>query len=241
MNQHYKPWTADQEALLRDMWADPSLTQEDMSERLGRGVNAIREHAKVYMKLPARQARVGKNKSFWLQGDRLSILERGFAAGKSFTQIAMDVGDGCTRNAAIGRAKRQGLTRSIDRWAPNRRPKPVSAAPKPRRAAKPRLVVCGNNTVIAHVERAPRAAAPKADVWAPLPDSKPRPFWERGIDFCSWPVEVEGAEPGTMRCCILATRSGLCADHAEIGFQPTNGSAKRAVNSLIRSVRRYAA
>lgn len=238
MSSHYKPWSETDEATLRKMWADPAVTQEDMHERLGRSVNAIREHAKVYMKLPTRQATPSRAAKFWI-GERDAILEREFKAGKTFTEIAAIIG-GCSRNACIGRASRIGLTRSLNKWSPNKKPQPVRATPKPKASSpKPRLTVVGNNTVIEHVQR-PALSATKADAWAPLEGSKPRPFWECGIDFCSWPVEVEGAEPGIMRCCLQAERGAYCAGHGSRGYQAPKAPGPRATSELLRSVRRYA-
>lgn len=61
--------------------------------------------------------------------DRVARLKQLHAANFSFAQIAADLG-GITRNAAIGKAGRLGL--SCKGWSPNSRPKPVKSS-KPRK------------------------------------------------------------------------------------------------------------
>jgi GcrA cell cycle regulator len=62
--------------------------------------------------------------TFWTD-IRLDILKRAWAAGKSANQIADLIGDGCSRNAVIGKVHRLGLAARPDPIV--RRPKAVIA------------------------------------------------------------------------------------------------------------------
>jgi hypothetical protein len=244
MSQHYKPWTAAHDAQLRTLWADPTQTQIMIAAAMGRGKNAIYERTK-FLNLQSRAKEMAALKPrFWTE-ERDAVLEREFSAGKAFSAIGRIIG--CTRNAAIGRAGRLGLTRSAEAWAPNKARPQIhterltsstrQAPPRPKVPPKARLTVVGNNTVIEHPQRPPLVLT-RADVWRPLPDSKPRPFWEHRFAECNWPVEVEGEIEGTMRCCLPVEHGGQCSTHRAISRAPKQPRDAKP-GQLARSLRRY--
>lgn len=246
MSQHYKPWTKAHDAQLTALWADPTQTQVMIAVTMGRGKNAIYERSK-FLNLQSRAKEMAALKPrFWTE-DRDAVLEREFSAGKAFSAIGRIIG--CTRNAAIGRAGRLGLTRSAEAWAPNKARPQIhterltsstrQAPPKPKAPPKARPTIVGNNTVIEQPQRPARAEKPAGDAWAPIPGTVARAFDGYSYLKCNWPLDDENGEP-TLRCCLPITRGAFCSGHAARGYQAPKGSAKRAANELIRSVRRYA-
>ncbi len=84
--------------------------------------------------------------TFWTD-PRLDILKAGLADGKSFAEIAAEIGAGCTRNAAIGKAQRIGI-------APGRK-----APPKwDREPAAERLAAAGDVVLRPSTRGGPKAA-----------------------------------------------------------------------------------
>lgn len=237
MSQHYKPWTPEEDAKLAELWADPTQTHIMIGATTGRGKNAVYERTK-HLRLPSRTREMAALKVRFWTPERDAILEREFTAGKAFSSIGRLLG--CTRNAAIGRAGRKGLTRTLESWAPNRaRPQTARLSSSTRNAPpKARLTVVGNNTVIEHPQRPPLVLT-RADVWKPLPDSKPRPFETRRWTECNWPVEVEGEIEGTMRCCLPVEHGGQCSTHRAISRAPKQPRDAKP-DQLARSLRRYA-
>ncbi|MDP3869157.1 GcrA family cell cycle regulator [Phenylobacterium sp.] len=182
--------------------------------------------------------------------ERVKVLTDGVANGIPFSELGRRLG--CSRNACIGKATRLGITQpkpslparlsqtSAATAAAARSRALIRAAKPAPTPPKPRAVVCGNNTVIEHPQR-PALSTTKADAWAPLPDSKPLPFWERGLDFCNWPVEVEGEIEGTMRCCLPVEHGGYCSTHRVIARAPRQPRDSKpgqlATDELIRANR----
>lgn len=242
MSQHYKPWTPEEDARLTEFWADPTQTQIMIAAAMGRGKNAVYERTK-HLRLASRAREMAALKvTFWTE-ERDAILKREFEAGKAFSTIGLLLG--CTRNAAIGRAGRLGLSRSIESWAPNRaKPQTArlgsstrNAPPRPKAPPKPRLTVINDNAIIEHVQR-PARTITTDKAWAPLPDSTPRPFWERPSTACNWPLDVEGQDAGVMRCCLPVHRGGHCVDHHALGTAPRQPRDAKP-HQLARSLRRY--
>lgn len=175
---------------------------------------------------------------FWTE-KRERILREKFAEGLSYSQIAKVIGQGCTRNAALGRAKRLGLVRGSEtarlnaRSAHHRqpmRPKPARPAPKP----KPQLIITGGHVAEKPPGHEPLVAIPQR-AWEPLPGSNPKPWTERRFGECNWPIG-EG-----LSCCEPVHKRGWCTAHFERGTQPMASSKPRSSNELMRSLRRYVA
>ena len=229
------PWTAAHETVLRSVWVDASKSSDDVAAALRRSWESCRVKA-GFMKLGRRPSGVPTEKNKFWTAERVTILTEGLACGMSHSQIASKIGHGCTRGACIGKAHRLGLV------APRQPSKPTMrltssvrrAPPQPR----PRVVVCGNNTTIAHMPRPALVPAPKADAWAALEGSTPRPFETRCLIECNWPIDDESGAP-MLRCCLPVERGGYCATHHERGTaqrQPRDAKP----GQLARSLRRYA-
>ena len=177
--------------------------------------------------------------AFWTP-ERVAVLKDGIAAGRFMSVLARELG--CTRNACIGKATRMGFTQPAAASPPMRLAK--AATPTVRLGSstrnsppKPRLTVINDNAIIEHVQR-PARTITTDKAWAPLPDSTPRPFWERPSTACNWPLDVEGQDAGVMRCCLPVHRGGHCVDHHALGTAPRQPRDAKP-HQLARSLRRY--
>jgi len=234
------PWTPAHETVLRSLWADPSKSAEDVAETMQRSWQSCRVKA-GFMELGRRPTGVPTAKNAFWTPERVAVLKDGIAAGRFMSVLARELG--CTRNACIGKATRMGFTQPAAASPPMRLAK--AATPTVRLGSstrnappKARLTVVGNNTVIEHPQRPPLVLT-RADVWRPLPDSKPRPFETRRLSDCNWPVEVEGEIEGTMRCCLPVEHGGYCSTHRAIARAPRQPRDAKP-GQLARSLRRYA-
>ena len=125
--------------------------------------------------------------------------------GMSYTEIAAAIGQGVTRNTICGRLTRMGLTRT----GPYQRTARLS---RPARATN----ALGGAAVKVMKKRAERLAVTPAPKLAPGPVLSPnaRPWSDRGVGECAYPVGGDGAD--TLSCCNLVTAAGrhYCAGHA---------------------------
>lgn len=157
--------------------------------------------------------------------ERVEMLRVLWVQGLSCSQIARQLGGGATRCSVIGKAHRMG-------WQGREKPSKPARVGKISRP-RPRLVVGGAQ---AHrpKPRPPRAIVdPK--VWEALPGSTPRPFWERRLNDCKWPIDLEGE---TLSCCLPVDRLGYCSHHVGVAYQPLRADQPRTVEELVRSLRR---
>jgi hypothetical protein len=171
-------------------------------------------------------------------------LRAGLAAGESYAQIAKHIRN-CTRNGAIGKAKRMGFeqpgsaTTLRQTWprSPAIRPQARAFGETRVPPAKPVLKLAGNTQVFeASVAQPPRGVA-GARAWAPLPGVAPVPFMERRGLQCRWPVSVE---PGEHHCCgARMIDERYCATHAE--RSRSKDTRQSTAKELARSLRRYVA
>ena len=157
--------------------------------------------------------------SYWTN-ERVATLTRRWEEGASCSQIALELGDGVTRNAIIGKVHRLGLAGA----APRRRPSAsLPRAPKPRTIrVAPRKHAALGAAVAVRREPAPVREAPPpiarlspAQAARPLPHAKPVKLedltgchWPHGdgpFTFCNEPVE-----PGQR----AAGKSPYCPVHA---------------------------
>lgn len=156
----------------------------------------------------------------------LGIFKDRFEAGDSFLQIANALsaatGAHVTRNAAIGKARRLGWTRSCDDNAgkgstkikPMRGPAAQSNFVGGFKRPKLKLVVAGRGAVLS----VPAAPAPKlpppreVDISVAL---NPKPWLERrNFHECAWPVDGVGAD--TISCCNPTKGKTYCDIHARV-------------------------
>ena len=241
-----RPWTADEDAALAAAWPDVTLATATIATRMSRTTASLYPRAAL-LKLPSRPAGVPTaNSNFWTK-ERLEVLRAEFDAGTGYTAIGRKLG--CTKNMALGKCMRMGWTRAAQAWMPKeaRTDTHIKSAAaghlKTRHTpnvAKPRIIVCGNNTALAHIDRPARAFMPKDDAWAAVPGSTPRHFagdprmsWE-----CNWPLNDEHGAP-MLRCCLPVERGGYCSFHAGRAYAAPRQPGKRAVNELIRANRAH--
>lgn len=153
--------------------------------------------------------------------------------GYSASQIAKTLG-AITRNAVIGRLARLGYTgegvgarqrASEPKRAPAPKPKATRSAPGSTHnfwSGKPvaKLKIAGRGTVFEEAPARKPFAGVQGDAWAVLSGSNPKPFHERKLNQCSWPVNTPGVD--LMCCCLPVRAMGWCAEHAKRGIAPAS-------------------
>lgn len=251
-----KPWPADDDVILRQIWEETSDSVTAIALRLHRRQSTVRARAEL-LGLPPRERRPDILE--W--NDRqIAILRDRFAAGDSFSQIAVQIGDGCTRNGALGKAHRLGMSRGPDlnrsgRAVTKATPRPPRAppvkaapyvangvntrvarkpAPAPKPPAKPKFAIHGNGAVIEIAQAPPPLVPMRHRAFEPLPGTSPRPWMDREAGECTWPVG-EG-----LSCCAPIHKRGWCLTHFTVGVVPAK-AGQRTPNELARSLRRWAA
>lgn len=141
----------------------------------------------------------------------IEILKARWSDGLSASEIALELRR-FTRNAVLGKVHRLGLS-NMER---PEKPKPER---RPRRGTRPRVNIARIAAIVVR-------AAPKIErsaVWNALPDSAPRPFWERGRDMCAWPIG-----DGSLSCCEPVVLRGYCGAHARVAYVLPDPKAKAA-------------
>lgn len=161
----------------------------------------------------------------------LGIFKDRFEAGDSFLQIANALsaatGAHVTRNAAIGKARRLGWTRSCDDNAgkgstkikPMRGPAAQSNFVGGFKRPKLKLVIGGNGTV----NPCPEVSKPKLPPPREIDISvaaEPKVWTERRFGECAWPVDGVGAD--TRSCCNPTGGKTYCRTHeaVRVGSMP---------------------
>ena len=130
--------------------------------------------------------------TFWTD-PRLDILKAGLADGKSFAEIAAEIGAGCTRNAAIGKAQRIGI-------APGRKAPPKwDREPAAERLAAAKDVVARRPQV--RTARQSEGRAARRDV--PVAVGDPRDL--ETFRYCGAPCEIERSYCDCHRRMAVAT------------------------------------
>lgn len=150
--------------------------------------------------------------------ERLATLKRCFSRGDSFSQIAQELGEGCTKNAALGKAARLGLIRKPvaepgaarvrDFCIPKgSRPKP---APIPDKDTRRKLVLAASNAGV---------AAPTFRAAKPVPGDiaiAPRHWITREPRECAWPHDGVGYD--VRSCCNKTMEGPYCPGHSLWAF-----------------------
>lgn len=157
----------------------------------------------------------------WSDDIKIALLKKGVAEGVSYSEIARRIGDGCSRNAALGKAHRLGLTggrrdsgqiaskingaRGRKKQAPSSPPRPPPAPPRGlAKEPKPR------GPLVSLVELEPGMCR--------FPFGDPQ---EPSFGYCG---EVTGD--------VVAT---YCTHCQAVAYVPPKATAKQ----LARSLRRY--
>jgi GcrA cell cycle regulator len=142
--------------------------------------------------------------------ERIEKLKQLYGEGLSFDQIATELGDGLTRNAAIGKVHRLGLPLR-GRWLGGRAGKQERKPREPR--AKPRKAPPAPSWAVPTV---PAAAPPKLEPVAPsvgllLEELRP--------SHCRFALGGEAAR-APYRFCARRVEPGLswCAEHCRVVF-----------------------
>lgn len=172
-------------------------------------------------------------RSVWEIEGAITALRKHHADGLSCSQIATALnrefkGFGVSRNAVIGKLNRLGLSRE----APA---KPVARpVARPIKTSNP-IGPIGVAEAKRRAEGRERAIRAEKALAATKPGGRTataKPFTERKIDECWWPIG-EGVD--MLQCCAKVTRGGLCAEHAERGYQKasTQSERKRAASSFL--------
>lgn len=158
--------------------------------------------------------------------ERDALLKSIVESGAPFAEAARQLG--CSKNAALGRAHRLGFKQPSGAGERNNRlasrayksgvAMEPRAKPKP---AKPKLIVCGNNTVLekpeGHAPKTPESFNPKA--WEPLPGTEPVTIMGLRSSSCRWPVDLQGAAEQHY-CNGLAFDGRYCTTHAKLAARP---------------------
>jgi GcrA cell cycle regulator len=242
-------WTPENVASLLSLLAE-GKSHAEAAVILDRSISSIK--SKVgYLNHPRKKPGAEPRENTWT-ADRVATLVKLWGEGKSAKQIAdaLDI----SRNSAIGRVHRMGLTRNANAvLTPAQKgahrmtmPKPKVVkikAPKPPPKVKPEPIhfEAPKLSVLTGVRlqhgsgMPPRAPAPKEAVWRPLLGTTPKPFGTERV--CKWPIELE--EPTDFLCCGQPKDDGVpyCPAHQRVAGIAPKTSAKQ----LERSLRRWAA
>ena len=149
--------------------------------------------------------------------DNVAYLRKRYAAGASSGKIAGELGQGCTRNAVIGKIHRLGLVRDVVE-APGR-PR-LDGAARSKRSAPPRKI---STAAVARPKPVVEAPRPK-----PLPMIAPMPQLPRepapGVDLlelrshhCRW---TDCTEAPWLFCGAVKPddQPAFCAEHAKRAY-----------------------
>lgn len=213
-----------QERILRECWADPSITRDELCERLTISKGTLVRLAEKY-ELPARET--GENRWTPLLTEQLKAL---WSEGKSAGEIARSLKGDFSRNAVIGKVHRLGLAGRATAAAPVVR-KPASPS-KPR----PTYIVTGAGFGTSVIEKPP-GHVPLVTI--PERDEPPGCCTILTIrnGLCRWPVGDPNEPSFTL--CGRTAESTYCREHAQVAYQPATAKKKTTGNELARSLRRY--
>lgn len=156
--------------------------------------------------------------SIWSEPERVELLRRLWAEGRSCSDIASTIGAGCTRNSVIGKANRLGLER---RRGGNFGSQQLRA-PKPPKEPRVRIRKVA--------EYAPKI---EAEPFIPLeeieiPEAQRKTLLQLTEQTCRWPVGDPqcddfyfcGGDVGPKGC------APYCKAHASIAYTPASARPK---------------
>jgi GcrA cell cycle regulator len=239
-------WNRDELALLGSRWPAPDAVVADISAALpGRSMRSVSNQAselKLVFRSEAYPAGTSEPAlTFWTE-ERTEQLRLCVADGLSFNKAARLIG--CTKNAAISKARRSGIVQppgcgafnkakacaaNGGAWLGRKRPGQVQP-PRPKLALVPKVV---DPAYVPGEVRAP-AFVPKLQLYVALEGSDPQPVDQRPRNGCMWPI---GEGSSTCSCSLPKSRGSYCESHAAIAYRPP--VATKADPHAWRRLRRY--
>lgn len=185
--------------------------------------------------------------SYWTE-ERIALLRKLVADGFSAGHAAKQLGGGCTRNQALGKAYRLGLVFGLSAASS---PDAIRqrAADAPRLGGRPRV---GRDSTLQNRinSRAASVAPPKSKPDAPRRlrvvqvESKPRRLIDfRGVHdgLCRWPLDLNIKTPATADSLFCAAptsgEDSFCPAHGRLSRDSHQGAKS---SDLLRMARRYA-
>jgi hypothetical protein len=198
-------WTDERIETLTRLWTDGQSASQ-IARKFGLTRNAIigKVHRLgLYRNTPHVPLRFADEaKTVWTP-DKTAELRNLWLTDKTREQIAEVLGEGFSTMSVGAKAKRLGLV--------NRRTGPHR--PKRKNAVR-------SNTAADKVERATIKQAFRGEMFEPLDGVTPKPFWERRLDECRWPITGPDDTDGVSRLSCCAPRVGnssYCRTHRALG------------------------
>jgi hypothetical protein len=161
---------------------------------------------------------------------RLEGLRQGVADGKTFREIGQDIG--CSRNAAIGKAKRLGLVSEVPAHRPRTRQQVEQGKSQVmkinRHAAHRALVVANGGTTLARTSMDERqggmgvfkqVAAVEIALDRAEIRTRPVSLLDRTSDQCCWPLDG-GTFCGMPKCTPEYGKTEYCGPHHKLSVRP---------------------
>jgi hypothetical protein len=237
-------WTSEHVAQLLGLIAE-GKSHAEAASIMDRSISAIK--SKIgYLNHPRKRPGAEPRDNPWTP-ERVAMLVKLWGEGKSAKQIADTLE--ITRNSAIGRVHRMGLTRNADAvLTPAQKgahrmtmPKPkvvkVRVFPKPAPPARPPEPATFSGPKVSAITgmrltqepQPPKSPPPREDAWKPLPGTTPQPFGHQG---CKWPIDSE-SEP---MCCGLKREDAArpyCTAHRKLSINPTSADKKKRLARMV--------
>lgn len=185
-------WTPEKEARLAELYPT-EMSVEAIAADLGITLRAMRTHA---VKMGLHRPRPAQYVTGPWTRERIRKLAELAAQGLSASQIAAALGGGLTREAIIGKARRQGIKLGYSRPARAKIAKP----PRPARIRRPRRT----SPALAPDELPVARYIPPAEAWR-VPESGGVAYLDRRGSQCAWPVgpewDARHKDIAALRCC----------------------------------------
>lgn len=170
------------------------------------------------------------NWAMWPESRRVEAI-RLWNEGKSAGEIAAVCG-GLTRNAVIGvihRARARGEITRID--VKKQQPSGRLVTPKAKRGEHQRVTAA----LVAASGYSPVPVPPTPERAIPYDASFARPWVERRLGQCAYPVSGDGAD--TLSCCAPTKGKPYCSHHCGVMYAPRKATENRDIERLARLAR----
>ena len=178
--------------------------------------------------------------------ERVEQLRKLWLDGRSASQIAVELANGITRNAVIGKVHRLGLSGRVKN--------PGQVAPRPRPAAKPQgqssshrpapsrpsMPMSRGANALAYSPRAEveTILRPAEDVVIPM--SERVTIMELKEAMCRWPL----GDPSTSEFRYCGTKAPIgtpdCTHHSRVAYQPSQDRRQRERKAQAQALTRQA-
>jgi hypothetical protein len=191
------PWTPDQDAVVRQLWGDDSVTVAEIGRRIGRTGPAVSKRARDSLNLGAKavdKAAVARRGRY---SDEMDAKVKELRVNERLTARDIAARLGISHNTVGRMLRAQGIVGRISK------PKPKA----PPRVREPRASAPQKPLKPATLIKRRRAVA-VVDV------TGAKTLMNRGADECCFPIAGEGAD--TLFCCAAVEAEGksYCAGHA---------------------------